>query len=107
MSEVRIVQPRPSIEIHLPDGRTICGPRNAPVGELLAILEKESPAPIVGALVNNELRELTYPIRMDADVRPITMADEDGMRIYRRTLTFLLESAFEDLYPQSRLAIDH
>jgi uridine kinase len=58
-------------------------------------------------VVNNELRELTYPIVIDSRVRPVTMADADGARIYRRSLTFLLESAFEDLFPEADLAVDH
>ena len=64
-------------------------------------------APIVGGVVNGELRELTYPIEMDARVRPVTMGDADGMRIYRRSLTFLLETAFEELFPELMLTVDH
>src|SRR4030042_5463251 len=35
------------------------------------------------------------------------MEDSDGMLIYRRSLTFLLEAAFEDLFPDATLTIDH
>jgi uridine kinase len=35
------------------------------------------------------------------------MAEADGMRIYRRSLTFLLEAAFEELFPKSSIFIDH
>jgi uridine kinase len=99
--------PRPSIEIHLPDERVLSGPRGASIGEFLQILEGQDTPPIVGAIVNGELRELTYPITMDAKVKPITMADADGMRIYRRSLSFLLEAAFNDIYPGVSLTIDH
>lgn len=64
-------------------------------------------APVVGGIVNGELRELTYPIEMDSRVRPVTMAEPDGMRIYRRSLTFLLATAFEALFPSARLKVDH
>ena len=107
MKKPEFVQPRETIEIHLPDQQTIEGQRNSPVGELLKIYRTKGDVPIVGALVNHELRELTYPIKIDSHVKPITMSDEDGMRIYRRTLTFLLESAFEDVMPGASLAIDH
>ncbi|MFV1948785.1 MAG: nucleoside kinase, partial [Anaerolineales bacterium] len=40
-------------------------------------------------------------------VHPITMEDADGMRFYRRSLTFLLESAFHDLHPDAILTVDH
>ncbi|GAB4579495.1 MAG: nucleoside kinase [Anaerolineales bacterium] len=107
-STISFITPRSEVEIHLPDGRVLSGPRGTPVGDFLhPILDEYSQAPIVGAIVNNELRELTYPIRMESTVQPVTMADEDGMRIYRRTLTLILEAAFEDLFPSARLTIDH
>jgi len=37
-SEFRLVIPRPEVEIHLPDGRVLSGPRNAPVGDFLKTL---------------------------------------------------------------------
>jgi uridine kinase len=105
--EFEFVSPRPTVEIHLPDGRVICGQRGAAVGNFLSILESSSSAPIVGAIVNGELRELTFPVHIDAKVTPISMEDPDGMLIYRRSLTFLLEAAFEEKYPDATLTIDH
>ena len=35
------------------------------------------------------------------------MSDPDGARIYRRSLTFLLEMAFTDLFPDGVLFVDH
>jgi uridine kinase len=58
-------------------------------------------------LVNGDLRELTYPITMDATLAPVGMSDADGARVYRRSLTFLLETAFVALFPQAVLIIDH
>lgn len=104
--EFVFTQPRPTIQIHLPDGRVIEGPRSAPVGAFLNKID-DSHAPIVGAVVNDDLRELTYPIEMDSRIRPVTMLDEDGMLIYRRSLTFLMDMAYEDLFPDSLLTIDH
>jgi uridine kinase len=106
-SEIQFVTPRPTVEVHLPDGRVLCGPRNAPVGDFLQVLKSPDAPPIVGAIVNMELRELTYPIKMDSNVRPVTMADSDGSRIYRRSLTFLLETAFNELFPGAILTVDH
>jgi uridine kinase len=62
---------------------------------------------VVAAVVNGELRELTYYIRMDCTLAPVTMAEADGARVYRRSLTFLLETAFATLFPQAVLIIDH
>ncbi len=103
----QLVEPRSSVEIQLPDGRVVTGPRDAPVGQFLKLIEDQKTPPIVGAVVNGELRELTFPIKMDLAVMPITMGDADGMRIYRRSLTFLLEAAFETLFPGAILTVDH
>src|SRR5690606_16475639 len=103
----QVLQPRETVEIHLPDGRVFSGPRHTPVGEFLKALPEWDNPPIVGAVVNGELRELTYPISMDSRVRPVTMADADGARIYRRSITFLLEAAFSELFPDAGLTIDH
>jgi uridine kinase len=101
------VTPRPTVEIHLPDGRVICGARGSEIRKFLSVLETSESAPIVGAIINGEIRELTYPIHMDAKVTPISMEDPDGMLIYRRSLTFLLEAAFEEKFPEASLTIDH
>ncbi len=77
------------------------------MGEFLKKLPEWENPPIVGAIVNGDLRELTYPIEMDMRVRPVTMSDADGARIYRRSITFLLEAAFEELFPHADLIIDH
>jgi uridine kinase len=104
--QLHIVPLRPTVQVSLPDGTVIEGPRGTQL-ELFMKKVPSPPAPIVGGVVNGELRELTYPIAADAVVRPVTMADNDGMRIYRRSLTFLLAAAFEELFPGAYLAVDH
>jgi len=102
---IQFVTPRSEVEIHLPDGRVLSGPRGAKVGEFLSAMEHDSQ--LVGAIVNGELRELTYAVKMDSRVEPVTMSSPDGARIYRRSLTFLLEMAFSDLFPDGKLFVDH
>ena len=104
-NQVRIVEESPDVELHLTDGRVLSGPRGANVGEFLHALD--FPVPIVAADVDGQLRELTFAIQMDARLRPISMADPDGALIYRRSLNFLLEMAFADLFPRAQLRIDH
>lgn len=104
---IQITTPRPDIEVHLPDGRVLRGPRGTRAGDFLQAIEKDLPAPAMGAIVNGELRELTFSLEMDARIIPVTMADSDGARIYRRSLTFLLGAAFAHLHPDSSLTIDH
>jgi uridine kinase len=103
----QIVEPSPTVQIHLPDGRTLQGPRGATAAELLKPIAGELRSPLVGIVVNGNLHELTYRIELEGRVRPVTLGDADGARIYRRSLTFLLETAFARLFPQASLFIEH
>jgi uridine kinase len=103
----QFVTPRPTVEVELTDGRVISGPRGASVGDFLTNIAEADQAPIIGAVVNAQLRELTFKITCDSTVRPVTMGEADGMRIYRRSLTFLLESSFSKIFPDAGLRIDH
>jgi uridine kinase len=107
MSKFTLVEPRETIEIRLPDGRVYEGKRNSILADFFRSLPEFDEPQIVCAIVNGSLRELTYSIKTDVDVKPISVADADGARIYRRSLTFLLEAAFRDLYPNAILTIDH
>ena len=100
--------PRATVEVLLPDGRILCGPRNRPIAAFLKGLpEWNQKDPIMGAVVNGELRELTHPVELDSRVRLVTMSDPDGSGIYRRSVTFLLDAAFEDTFPTADISIDH
>jgi uridine kinase len=99
--------PREKVEIHLSDGRVISGPRGGTLEEFLSIYQEKDLPPIVGAIVNGRLTELSYSVNMDVEVHPVTMEDADGMRFYRRSLTFILERAFHDLHPDAILTVDH
>ncbi|HEY70196.1 MAG TPA: nucleoside kinase [Anaerolineae bacterium] len=104
--QIQWVPPRETIQVHLPDGRVLEGKRGSLLGSFMGMIEDEK-APIVGGILNGELRELSYPVEKDATVKPVTMATADGMRIYRRSLTFLLAAAFEEMFPDARLTVDH
>ena len=104
---IKIVQPNKNVELHLTDGRVLSGPRGAQVGEFLQQVKNDFKAPIVAAVINNEIHELSYPIEIESHCMPVTMDMADGARIYRRSLVFLLEMAFADLFPTGKLTIDH
>ena len=96
-----------TIEIRLSDGRIISGRRGATLEEFLNLIDEWDGSQIVGAVVDGFLKELTSPLKRDCDVRPLNMKTADGSKIYRRSLTFLLETAFDDLFPDYFLTIDH
>jgi uridine kinase len=104
---IQITQPNKNIEIHLQNGKTLAGPRGTQVGEFLVQVQDDYSAPIVAAIINNQIHELTYPVNFESHCQPVTMDTADGARIYRRSLVFLLEMVFAQLFPTGRLNIDH
>ncbi len=58
-------------------------------------------SPIVAAKVDNEIKELKYVISRDCKVKFIDMTQEDGMRIYRRSLIFVLIVATRMLFKEA------
>lgn len=62
---------------------------------------------IIAALVNGNLRELTVPINSDAAVSPVLLGDGDGLRIYRRALSFVLTVAADELFPGRKITVNH
>lgn len=99
--------PRETVELSLEDGRVITGQRFAPLESFAKAIQVEDDPMIVGAILDGTLRELTYPMDRDGKGSFVTMADEDGARIYRRSLTFLLEVAFKRCFGKGKLTIDH
>lgn len=106
-NDIKVSELRPTVEVHLSDGRILSGRRGASAGEFLAAVATDDKNPIEAAIVNGDLRELNYAIKMEATLQPVTMASADGARVYRRSLTFLLEFSFQQLFPKAKLTIDH
>lgn len=106
-SRVVPAKPRDTVQIILDDDRIFEGPVGTTLGEFFRVAYPDSNEPIVGALVDQRLRELTFDVTTDTKVAPITMGNSDGMRIYRRSLSFLLVVAVHELFPGTRLFVDH
>ena len=99
--------PRPDVELKLDDGRVITGRRGAKLEEFINIIQEDDQPLIVGVILNGSLRELTFSLEQDGVASLITTSDADGARIYRRSLVFLLETAFKHCFPEGLLSIDH
>lgn len=98
---------RDTIELTIDDGRVIVGKRGAPLESFINVIQGPNQPLIVGAIVDWSLRELTYRVHKDEEISLVTVKDEDGARIYRRSLIFLLEVAFRRCFPEGILSVDH
>lgn len=100
-------QARTDIRVRLPDGRIMAGPAGSTIGDFLTddVLVAEYDAPLIAAICDGELRELTYPLSRDADVAPVLLSSSDGGRIYRRSLVMLLATAAAELWPGCQVSV--
>ena len=89
------------------DGRIFEAPLGTPLECYVRAAYNDSPIPIVAALSNFKLYELTHPVACDVEVTALGIDHSDGMRIYIRSLTFLLVVAMQQLFPEARVFVDH
>ena len=95
------------IEVQLPGGDTrTCDPSTT-VSELLPGPYDANGLPYLGALVNNDICSLSFPLQVNCAVEFLTFADRYGNHIYRRSLAFLLAKAVRDLLPDCAFAVEH
>jgi len=99
--------PRRTAQIYFPDGRTYEAPVGTSLENYFRAAVGASSVPVIAALVNGELRELGYKIWSDAAVQPLFLSDSDGIRIYRRSLSFLLITVIRELFPEAYIFVDH
>jgi uridine kinase len=64
-------------------------------------------SPILAALANNLLKELWYEVSGPQTIRFIGYSHPDGKRCYQRSLTFLLQKAVKDAFPECSLSVEH
>ncbi len=100
-------KPRQTVQVRFPDGRIYEGPVNTPLEHFVAAIVRPEEPLVVSALVEGKLVELTHPVDHDIVVEPIDISHSDGMRIYQRSLSFLLTVAAYELFPQASIVIDH
>ncbi len=85
--------------------------KNYKAGTSLSTIAKDqlpSPEkPILGAFVNNKLKELDYLIYKPKMVRFIDITDPAGKRMYIRSISFVLIKAIKKIFPDTRVKIEH
>ena len=65
------------------------------------------PYPVVSAKVNNASQGLKFRVFQNRDVEFLDARQGSGHRVYVRSLCFLLYKATQDLFPGSKLFIEH
>ncbi len=66
-----------------------------------------SAAPLIAAVYNAKLRELTHTLHQDGTLDPVLLDSTDGGRIYRRSLVLLLTTAIHELWPDTEVNVSY
>ncbi len=69
--------------------------------------EIKLPYPVVSAKVNNVSQGLKFRLYQNRDVEFLDAREGSGHRVYVRSLSFLLYKATQDIFPGSKLFIEH
>ncbi|MCD8186532.1 MAG: nucleoside kinase, partial [Rikenellaceae bacterium] len=77
------------------------------LNEVIRMISLQNPYPFLAAYVNNVVKELGYRIFDPVSVRFIDITHFEGMRVYERTLIFIMQKAVTDLFPDKRLTVKY
>lgn len=95
------------INVTFMNRETVTVPVGISLLELSREYEKYHKYRIIAAKVDNDIKELTRELNSDCFVEFIDLEDEDGMRIYLRSLTFVLIKAANDIFPERKVIVNH
>ena len=82
-------------------------PEGTSLAQMLTEFKCQGPYPIVSAKVNNVSQGLKFKVYQNKDIEFIDVREPSGMRVYCRSLYFLLYKAACDVLPGSKLYIEH
>ena len=77
------------------------------ISELLKKEIKNNPYTVVAATFNNEYVNLEYKIETDGIIDLIDISSTEGMKVYRRTLLYIVGKAFENICPNQKMEVNY
>ncbi len=108
---IRPSAPRSTICVTLPDNTVLEGPVGTTLEQFLqadrALHPERYTSPLIAAVYDMKLRELTDAPLRDGEVTPVLLADSVGARNYRRSLVLLLTTAIDELWPGTHIKVSY
>lgn len=77
------------------------------VGKVLKEEIEKSEYQVIECRYNNEYKNLETEIIDDAKIELIDISTKEGMKVYVRTLVFIMGKAFESLYPNKKMMVEY
>lgn len=96
-----------NIQVTFPNGEVKSYKKGITLQEIAQDAQERYPATIVAAKINNKIKELRNELKEDCDIEFIDLTTTDGMRIYQRSVSFLLVYAVKELMKDGNVIIHH
>ena len=80
---------------------------NEPIMEILEQEIKKNQYPVIGAKFNNQYKRLDFVPKEDGEAVLVDISSSGGMKIYRRTLIFIMAMAFSRVYPEAKIRVNY
>ncbi|MEN6350104.1 MAG: nucleoside kinase, partial [Syntrophomonas sp.] len=97
----------PEIEVRIKGWGLFKVPVGTEAKTLLKQFKGQIKYPVVGVIINNNLRDLREVLDKSCQLEWVDTSSEIGVRIYTRSAAFLLIKAARDLFPDRSLIIKH
>ena len=88
-------------------GRTKKIEKGLTVKEALKKEINENKYEVIGCLYNNDYRNLETEVEEGARIELIDISSKEGMKIYVRTIVYIMGKAFEDLYNREKIMVEY
>ena len=92
-------------DIKLPDGKKIPFSKNIDGFEISKKISKSLEKAALIMNVDGELKDLSYKIKKDSQVKIITSKDKEGLDAMRHDTTHIMAMAVQELFPGTKIAI--
>ena len=93
------------IKINFPDGSVKDYIKGITAGEIAMQISPRLAEEAVVAKINNELKDLSYPINEDSTLQILKLKDKEGLDALRHSVAHLLAAAIMEIYPNTKRTI--
>jgi threonyl-tRNA synthetase len=93
------------IAVNLPDGSTKCLTAGSTCADLAQTISSGLYKKAVGAVINDELKDLYTPVQDGDNIKILTAEDPQSLELLRHSTAHVMAQAVQNLFPRAKIAI--
>jgi len=95
------------ITVNFPNGESYQYEPGVTLLQISKDVKKLYTSSIVAAEVNNAIKDLQFSVTSDCTVDFLDLSTESGIKVYQRSLAFIMIAAAHELFPQGTVTVEH